>query len=164
MTTRPIRSKEQTVQGTPFVLKHAREAAMFGTRPVWRGQAKVAVSSPAKTIIDMLEDPALGGGIRHVSECLDELLKEGAAPAKDLIAMADRLGNGAVFKRLGFLLEQRGGSEDLIAACHERLTAGNAKLDPALSCPGSSPAGDCGVRRAGRAGARRDRPYRTFAR
>jgi predicted transcriptional regulator of viral defense system len=133
-TTRPIRSKEQTVPGTSFVLKHAREAATFGTRPVWRGQAKVAVSSPAKTIIDMLEDSALGGGIRHVSDCLDEFLKEGTAPAKELIAMADRLGNGAVFKRLGFLLEQRG-PNDLIAACHERLMAGNAKLDPALSCP-----------------------------
>jgi predicted transcriptional regulator of viral defense system len=92
-TTRPIRSKEQTVPGTSFVLKHAREAATFGTRPVWRGQAKVAVSSPAKTIIDMLEDPALGGGIRHVSDCLDEFLKEVTAPAKELIAIADRLVN-----------------------------------------------------------------------
>jgi predicted transcriptional regulator of viral defense system len=135
LTTKPIRSKQQSVQGTPFVLKHAREAAMFGTRPVWRGQAKIAVSSPAKTIIDMLEDPALGGGIRHVSECLDEFLKEGAAGVKELLAAADQLGNGAVFKRLGFLAEQRGGPAALIAACQERLTTGNAKLDPALSCP-----------------------------
>jgi predicted transcriptional regulator of viral defense system len=135
LTTRPIRTKKQTVQGTPFVLKHAREAAMFGTRPVWRGQAKISISSPAKTIIDMLEDPDLGGGIRHVSECLDEFLKEAASPANELITVADQLGNGAVFKRLGFLLEQRGGPQDLITACRERLTTGNAKLDPALTCP-----------------------------
>src|SRR5262249_1528253 len=43
-------------------------------------------------------------------------------------------GKGAVFKRVGFLLERRGGPAELIAACRERLSAGNARLDPAISC------------------------------
>jgi predicted transcriptional regulator of viral defense system len=115
-------------------LKHTRQAALFGTRVVWRGQVKVDVSDPARTIVDMLDDPAIGGGIRHASDCLETFLNEGGTPAEALIATADRLGNGAVFKRLGYLLERRGGPAELIAACRARLTQGNAKLDPALTC------------------------------
>jgi predicted transcriptional regulator of viral defense system len=132
LTTRSIRKKKAIVQGVEFSLKHIRPSVMFGTQPLWRGRIKVEISGPAKTIIDMLEDPALGGGIRHVNDCLDEFLKEGKAPAGELIATAEQLGNGAVFKRLGFLLERRGGPEEVIEACRERLTAGNTKLDPAL--------------------------------
>lgn len=40
------------------------------------------------------------------------------------------LGNGAVFKRLGFLLMRLGEHEDMLDACQSRLTAGNAQLDP----------------------------------
>ena len=134
VTARQVRGKEQTVQGVPFVLKRARPAAMFGMKGVWRGQVKVDVSDPVKTIIDMLDNPALGGGIRHVSDCLDTFLSAAGQPVQKLIATADRLGNGAVFKRLGFLLERRGGPTEAISACYERLTAGNAKLDPALTC------------------------------
>jgi predicted transcriptional regulator of viral defense system len=45
---------------------------------------------------------------------------------------ADRLGNGAVFKRLGFLAERTGDAGQLAEACLSRLTAGVAKLDGAL--------------------------------
>ena len=54
---------------------------------------------------------------------------------KRLADYGDRLGNGAVFKRLGFLGEQHGADDALLNACSERLTAGNAKLDPALVSP-----------------------------
>jgi predicted transcriptional regulator of viral defense system len=134
VTTRPIRSKEQTIQGVPFVLKHTRKAAVFGLKGVWRGQIRVDISDPAKTIVDMLDDPGLGGGIRHTNDCLNAFLTEGGTPAEELIATAERLGNGAVFKRLGFLLERRGGPTELIASCRERFTTGNARLDPAISC------------------------------
>lgn len=46
--------------------------------------------------------------------------------------MAARLGNGAVFKRLGFPVERLAPEETaLISACKTGLTAGNAKIDPA---------------------------------
>jgi predicted transcriptional regulator of viral defense system len=134
VTTRPVRRKEETIQGIPFVLKHTRETAMFALKGVWRGQVRVDVSDPAKTIVDMLDDPGLGGGIRHAGDCLDAFLKEAGTPPEALIGTAGRLGNGAVFKRLGFLLERRGGPAELIVACRERLSAGNARLDPAISC------------------------------
>jgi predicted transcriptional regulator of viral defense system len=93
----------------------------------------VHFSESQKTVIDMLDDPTIGGGIRHVSECLDRYLRENKGTPEELISAAERLGNRAVFKRLGFLAERRGGPEKLITGCRERLSKGNAKLDPAVA-------------------------------
>jgi predicted transcriptional regulator of viral defense system len=134
LTTRPVRGKEKNVQGIDFSVKQISRRAMFETRTLWRGKIRVEVSSPSKTIIDMLDDPAIGGGIRHVSDCLNQYLSTKNGTPDELISVAARLDNGAVFKRLGFLAERRGGPEKLIADCRKRLTAGNAKLDPAVPC------------------------------
>ena len=131
LTARKVRRKELTVQGFPFSLKHVKDSALFGTRPIWRGRARVLVTDPAKTIVDMLDDPAIGGGIRHVTDCLRAYLERQDSRIDELIAMADKLGNGAIFKRLGFLAEIEGKQDALVAACRARLTEGNAKLDPA---------------------------------
>jgi predicted transcriptional regulator of viral defense system len=135
LTARRVRRKTLTVQGLPFSLKHVKQTAFFGLRPVWRGQTRVLVSGPAKTIVDIIDDPALGGGIRHVSDCLHAYLESSHASASDLIKAAEELGNGAIFKRLGFLADRQSGQEALVAACRLHLTAGNAKLDPALASP-----------------------------
>jgi len=133
LTSRPVRGKEQNIQGVDFFLKQIPPRAIFGTKPLWRGKIKVEISNPAKTIIDMLDDPAIGGGIRHVADCLDRYLGENKGTPEELISVAERLANGAVFKRLGFLAERRGGPEKLIVGCRERLSMGNAKLDPAVA-------------------------------
>jgi predicted transcriptional regulator of viral defense system len=67
--------------------------------------------------------------MRHAAEILTEYLDD-HDPAL-LIEYGDRLGNRAVFKRLGYMAEalgqDRGG---LIAACGDRLSAGISPLDP----------------------------------
>ncbi|MCI0423829.1 MAG: hypothetical protein L0312_32220 [Acidobacteria bacterium] len=52
-----------------------------------------------------------------------------------LIPYAEQFGNGAIFKRLGFLAETGLHDRELAAACRARLTQGYAKLDPTSSCP-----------------------------
>ena len=135
LTTRPVRGKEKNIQGVDFSVKRISAKALFGTKTIWRGKIKVEVSNPSKTIVDMLDDPAIGGGIRHVSDCVEQYLSKKNGTPDELICAAERLRNGAVFKRLGFLAERRGGPDKLIAECQERLTAGNAKLDPDVPCP-----------------------------
>jgi len=133
-TARPFRNKEQTVQGVSFTLKHIPEEALFGLKMIWRGQAHISVADKHRTIVDLLADPATGGGIRHVARCLQAYLRHREADADTLIDYAEKLGNGAVFKRLGFLASKTPGNESLVEKCRERLTEGNAKLDPALPC------------------------------
>jgi predicted transcriptional regulator of viral defense system len=132
MTAQPVRVKSQIRHGAQFTLKHIQQSRIFATKVVWRGQTKVAVSDVHRTIVDMLDDPASGGGIQHVADCLANYLKRPDRDDGKLIQDAERLDNGAVFKRLGFLAERLPEGTPLIAPCHERLTTGNARLDPSL--------------------------------
>jgi predicted transcriptional regulator of viral defense system len=134
VTGKAVRHRHQRRQGFEFTLKHLSPKKIFGTKPVWRHRTKVPISDLHRTIIDVLDDPAIGGGMQQVSDCLDAYLKRTDRDDQKLIEYGDRLGNGAVFKRLGFLAETRSDSARLIELCRTRLTAGNARLDPALDC------------------------------
>lgn len=134
-TAQDVRRRETVVHGTTFVVKHVGENLFFGTKAVWRGRTRLQVSDPHRTIIDLLHDPSMGGGIAHVADCFGNYLRRSDAAANTLLAYAERAGNGAVFKRLGFLAERADAGEALIKGCAARLTQGNARLDPALPCP-----------------------------
>jgi predicted transcriptional regulator of viral defense system len=134
-TTRPVRRTNQTVYGTKIVVRHVQNTQMFGTMLLWRQRIRVQVSDVHRTVIDMLDIPSDGGGIRHVDDCLRTYLSRSDASPELLISYGDRLGNGAVFKRLGFLLEAFDGPTEIIEACAARLTKGYANLDPAVSSP-----------------------------
>lgn len=134
-TARPVRQTEQTIQGIPFSVHHIRKERVFGTRPLWRGRVRIQVSDVHRTIVDILADPSVGGGIRHVADCLAAYFRQDDVDVERLMDYASRLENGAVFKRLGFLGERAGAPTALVEACLGRLTKGNAKLDPALPSP-----------------------------
>jgi predicted transcriptional regulator of viral defense system len=87
------------------------------------------VADPARTVIDILDAPRLGGGVRHAAEILDAYLTD-HEPMR-LVEHGDRLGNRAVFKRMGYLTEVlRRDEEALLAACRARVSSGLTLLDP----------------------------------
>lgn len=133
LTTQKPRNRLPVIKGTSFMLRTIPEKALFGTKPVWRGKVKILVSDPSRTILDMLNDPKLGGGIRSTSDIFLNYLKSDNRDIELLNDYAKRLNNGAVFKRLGFLLERYASNEkSAINTCKAQLTKGNAKLDPAM--------------------------------
>ena len=130
--TRP-RDRKPVLGKAKFDLHTVPVAHFVGLKAVWRGSKRVQVSDPARTLVDMLAVPALGGGIRHVAEMLASLLHDQPKEVAKLDEYAAKLGIGAVYKRLGFLLQRdHPGQVALITACRSRLSAGYAKLDPAL--------------------------------
>ncbi len=134
MTVKKPRDRNPLIKGISFLLRTIPEKAMFGLKPVWRGEVKISISDPTRTILDMLADPSLGGGIRSVKDMFINYLNSENKNLEQLIEYAKLLGNGAVFKRLGFLLEIATPVEtDIIDQCRDNLTAGNAKLDPKLN-------------------------------
>lgn len=135
MTVRRLRETRQERHGVQFTLKHTNVDKIFGTKPVWRQHTKVLVSDIHRTVVDMLDEPALGGGIQHVADCLYNYLARPDRNDNLIIDYTLRLGNGAVFKRLGFLAERHPLGSALAAQCHSHLTSGNALLDPSLPCP-----------------------------
>ena len=135
MTTHFVRERQQERQGAHFTLKHIDPRKLFGTKSVWRHHTRVPVSDVHRTIIDILDDPALGGGIQHVAECLSTYIRRDDRNDGKLIEYAAQLGNGAVFKRLGFLAESQPSTDKLVQLCLRNLSGGYADLDPALSGP-----------------------------
>jgi predicted transcriptional regulator of viral defense system len=133
-TTRRIAEKRVTAQGVIFLLHHVANNRLFGLKAVWRGSTRVPISDAARTLIDMIARPNIGGGIDHVAECVSMYLGSPANDRKLLSQYAEQFGNGAIFKRLGFLAETRFHDQELADACRIRLTQGYARLDPALSC------------------------------
>ncbi len=135
MTARSVRQKRQIRHGVLFSLKHVNKQKIFGTRNIWRHQTRVPISDPHRTIIDILDNPAIGGGIQHVADCLTAYLRRDDRDDEKLIEYAETLGNGAVFKRLGFLTEHMHGGFRLGRRCEQHLSGGHAYLDPVQGGP-----------------------------
>ena len=131
-TTRRINTKRVTAQGVTFLLHHTANKRLFGLKAIWRGSTRVNIADAARVVIDMMAMPEIGGGIDHVADCLAAYQKMSAYNGDLLIRYAEQFGNGAVFKRLGFLAETHLHNPELAAACRTRLTQGYAHLDPAL--------------------------------
>jgi predicted transcriptional regulator of viral defense system len=132
-TARPVTKRHQTVYNVPFVVTHSAIDSHFGTKPVWKKGMKILVSDPTKTMVDILSHPWAGGGVHHTIDCLKQYFNSEFFKETVLIDYAKRLGNGAVFKRLGYLSSQLlGDNHPLTVECLSHLTAGKAQLAPAL--------------------------------
>lgn len=138
MTARPVRASSVEIQKQPFRLKHVPPARQFGTTVVWRQRLRANVSDPSRTILDILDDPAVGGGIRHAAAVLLAYWASEHRDERLLLDYARRLGNRTVFKRLGFLLEHFDiEAPETIRACLHNLSAGLSALDPTVKRKGT---------------------------
>jgi predicted transcriptional regulator of viral defense system len=131
ITSHSVRRSRIEIQGTPFIVKAIRNEKIFGTEIVWRRQTRIPVSDPTRTIVDILDDLRIGGGIRHVADILESYLSHARRNNSLLLDYAHKLGNKTVFKRLGYLLESISkGEASLIEECHKAISAGISLLDP----------------------------------
>ncbi len=133
ITSQNKRKKEVTLGSVDFYIKTISSIELSGYKGVWRGQVKVNVSDPSKTIADMLDDIKLGGGIRPIMDILANYMKSTHKDLNRLIRYSEQIGNKTAYKRLGFLLERQFPSEsDTIKLCHKKISSGYSKLDPDL--------------------------------
>lgn len=130
-TSRRLNQKEQSIAGLTFLITKSASEKMFGLKSVWKDQIKVQVSDPHKTIIDMFDDPSIGGGIRSVVDFFQKYLSSSECDLNILIQYAEKMNNKAIFKRLGFVLSKiKPGETRWIAQCLSHLSQGNSQLDP----------------------------------
>lgn len=132
-----IRKRRQVIQGTIYIVKGIKKSKIFGTKPIWRGQVKVLVSDPRRTIVDLLDEPALGGGIRHIALMVKEYFSGEERNDKELFEYIKRNNNRAVYKRLGYLIETlKIDAPELLNACKINKSSGFTNLDPSLPIKG----------------------------
>jgi predicted transcriptional regulator of viral defense system len=129
-SVRRVRNGHAELLDQDYLITHiSEEDTSWGMKTVWNDDVRTRIADPARAVIDLLDAPRLGGGIRNTADILRAYLADhDAAP---LIEYGDRLGNRTVFKRLGYLAEALGFDEPhLRDACQERLSAGISLLDP----------------------------------
>lgn len=134
-TTKIFRNKKVPVQGTDFILTLKKN--LVHTKGVWIENTKIQISDPAQTIIDILDDPATGGGIRHASEILNNFFESEYAGQYQLLDYLSGCKNRTVYKRLGYILETlQIAAGDLIDRCRENISAGYSAFDPTVRSKG----------------------------
>jgi predicted ABC-type ATPase/predicted transcriptional regulator of viral defense system len=99
----------------------------------WRGKERVAVSGPERMLIDCLRNPELCGGARHLARVMQAYGESPKCDFAKLAAIAKHAASGAAWKRLGYFGESFWPNETtLLHSASRHLTAGNARLDPAI--------------------------------
>ncbi|NGX49974.1 MAG: hypothetical protein K940chlam5_01583 [Candidatus Anoxychlamydiales bacterium] len=132
-TSQHINGKIKNIKNISFLISKLNSDKMFGLKTIWKEQIKIQISDPHKTIIDMLNDPAVGGGIRLIIDIFKKYLSSSYINLEILIEYAKKMKNRAIFKRLGFLLSIiKPEEKDIINKCIQYLSKGNSKLDPKL--------------------------------
>lgn len=132
-----VRSSPVHLLDHEYLVSHVPDDALtWGMKSVWVADTRVRFADPARTVIDILDTPRLGGGIRHGADVAAAFLAD--HDWRTLIESGDRLGNRAVFKRLGYIVEALGDDRDeLVSACQARVSSGISLLDP--SGPSAGP-------------------------
>ena len=133
-TPRRIRGPHsRKILGVQYRFIRVQPSKFFGTvgRQAERGQ--FTVTDREKTLIDCLDHPELCGGIGRVAEMLPEAAGLDWSRVDEYLK---RMGSGAVYKRLGLLVEHLGDRLKVpdrrkrIGAWQAKLTGGYAPLEP----------------------------------
>jgi predicted transcriptional regulator of viral defense system len=125
-----------TVLGVEFRFVKCQQRLLFGLADHWATkQEKVYVSNLERTIIDGLKQPEYSGGITEVAKGL--WIRRQDMDVTRLIRYGQKIGVGAVVRRLGFLLEiyKMARAQDLEPLL-SGLTATYVRLDPVLPAEG----------------------------
>jgi len=137
-TSRKVRHRRNEIHGTVYIVRTVKKDKLFGVKPVWRGQTKINISDPSRTLVDVLSGPYLGGGIRNVAGMVKEYFSGEDRDEVKLLDYILKLGNGTVYKRLGYVLEYfKINVPEIIEACRKNMTSGYSRLDPDLPTKGT---------------------------
>ena len=136
-TSHIVRKRKTPIQNTLYIIKVVQKEKLFGTNIVWRQQTKVRVSDPTRTLIDILDDPSIGGGMRHIAEVVRQYFEGEYRDEAKLLKYMKRLNNRTVYKRLGYVIETLNlKCPHIIETCRLNLSKGYSTFDPTVSAKG----------------------------
>ena len=127
-STKP-RSRRRILD-TEFIFVKVAERKMFGVDEIKIEDSSVNISTPEKTVVDCLDHPEHCGGIEQAARAI--FFEHGSLDFKKIIDMAKQMSNGAILKRLGYLLENLKlvSYSDMLG--RPMLSEGYARLDTKL--------------------------------
>lgn len=131
LTSRRTTYGEVKHQGVNFYVKRVPEKQQFATQSTWHDSTRIQISNPHKTMLDVVGDVYLGAGVQHTVDCLAEFKKrfDTREDLERLLEYTERMQNGALYKKLGFLAERLEFDEWFVQICQTRITKGYTFLD-----------------------------------
>ncbi len=129
-TDHPVRRQPGDVLGVAYRIISLKPEKMFGVVKDWIGEAPFSVTDKEKTIIDGLDLPQYVGGVSEIAKAVKGFWKDfNEAKLRDYAA---RIGNSAVAKRLGFIMETMGLGDCEALRAAIPLASGFSPLDPTM--------------------------------
>jgi predicted transcriptional regulator of viral defense system len=127
-TTR--RSNNREVLNVKYNFVTLNQRKFFGFEPTAVGSYKVNVSNREKTFADALDHPEYCGGVLEVAKSL--LNAKRNVSIGRIVSYAERMGNTAIIKRLGYLVEslELKVETEVPSMMHALISPGISALDP----------------------------------
>lgn len=134
-TNHPVRRHPGEVLGTRYKIVSLRPKKFFGIQKDWIDEMPFSITDREKTVIDGLDLPQYVGGIGEIAKALSTAWKQ--LDESKLRKYAVNIGNSAVAKRFGFLMETLGLGDVEKLRNTVKLAPGFSSLDPALPRKGT---------------------------
>jgi predicted transcriptional regulator of viral defense system len=129
-TNHPVRRQPGDVLGVTYRIVSLKPDKMFGVTKDWINEVPFNVTDREKTIIDGLDLPQYVGGVSEIAKALKGSWKE--LDEKKLRSYLSKIGNSAVAKRLGFIMETLGLGKVESVRTAIPLAPGFSPLDPTM--------------------------------
>lgn len=129
-TNHAVRRQPDEVLGVRYKIVSLKPGKFFGITKDWIDEMPFSVTDREKTIIDGLDLPQHVGGASEIAKALKgswQTLDE-----KKLRSYAEKIGNSAVAKRLGFMMEALGLGDVEALRKEAPLAPGFSPLDPTM--------------------------------
>lgn len=94
---------DREILGIKFKFVYISEKKFFGFNDILISNVSVKISDKEKTIVDCLDKPKYCGGIEEITKAIFFAKEE--IDFEKLTKYAIKIGNNAVIKRLGFILD-----------------------------------------------------------
>jgi predicted transcriptional regulator of viral defense system len=129
-TNHPVRRKPREVLGMNYKIVSLKPGKMFGIMKDWIDEIPFSITDREKTIIDGLDLPQYAGGVTEIAKALKNSWKN--LDEKKLWKYAVKIGNSAVAKRLGFMMETLGLGDVKALRAEMQFASGFSPLDPTM--------------------------------
>lgn len=133
-TLKKVKNRNPIHGGIKFKLKTISKHKLFGLKTFWIGSKKVRISDPSKTMIDLLDDPKIVGGITIIIDFFSEYIDSEHYDFDLLIQYAHQMNNKTIFKRLGLIYELMfKANEEVLGILLKNISSGFSEFDPTVS-------------------------------
>jgi len=133
-STKQLKERNPIYGSIKFKIKTVKENKIFGTKTIWYGSKKVKVSDPTKTIVDILDDPKLVGGMSIVYDIFNEYVESEYCDFKMLLNYSERMNNKTILKRLGFMIDVKfNKTPEEFSNIKDNISSGYSNFDPIVN-------------------------------